>query len=212
MRVIRRPVAAMTAVLLAVGAVAGCGGGSGQGGSSSTTVSPLGPDSSSRSSSAEPSSSTGSGSSSSSTSGGKDGEPELPAAAKEHNQAGAVAFAKFYWNETGRALHSGDTSGLEELSTDCVPCNKYREIVDKDAESGRHADINPTVLGAHKVTDRTDSKSDQAVTLAVEEKPYKLVDDAGAAYGEAEAVNYDVIVYLDQTRSGWTVVDLYMLS
>lgn len=123
-----------------------------------------------------------------------------------------MAFAKYYWNETGRALHSGDTAVLEKLATDCVPCDEYVRSVESDEKKGLHANINPTVVGKHKVTDRTDGKSDQVVTLAVSEKAYQVVDDQGEAQAAADAVNYDILIYLDESPSGWTVVDLYMLT
>lgn len=211
-RVIRRRVAAMVAALLSVGAVSACGDDDGQGEPSSTTVSPLGPDSSSSSSSTEPTSSSGSGSPSSSTDAVSEDDPQLPAAAKEHDQAGAVAFAKFYWEESGRALHTGETQSLAALSTNCVPCDEYVRLVEEDAEKGLRANIDPTVIGETKVTNETDGKSDQAVTLSVRDQAYELVDSEGKSHGHAKAVDYDIIVYLDWRGSGWTVIDDFMLS
>lgn len=123
-----------------------------------------------------------------------------------------MAFAEYYWDVSGRALQSGMTEELKALSTDCVPCDEYVRLIDADAKKGRHADINPSQVTSAKITDQTDGKSDKAVTLAVEDKAYKVVDSQGQTHGRAKAVDYDVIIYLDWKDSGWTVVDDFVLT
>lgn len=202
----RRPAAVLAATVLAMGALTACGGEPDAEPSTATSTAspiPVDPSSSSSSSSSETSSS-------SSTKG--DGAVDLPEAATKHTQEGAVAFAKYYWNETGRALYSGETKGLESMATDCVPCEAYVNSVEADAKKGLHADVNPTVVGEHKVTKETDGKSDQAVRLSVQETAYRVVNDQGEAQAEANPVNYDILIYLDESSSGWTVVDLYMFT
>ncbi|WP_338751808.1 DUF6318 family protein [Janibacter alittae] len=198
---------ALAATVLAMGALSACGGESDAEPSTATsTASPLPVDPSSSSSS-----SSGEASSTSSTKGGED-SVDLPQAATKHTQEGAVAFAKFYWDETGRALQSGETAALESMATDCVPCAAYVESVEEDAKKGLHADVNPTVIGDHKIAKETDGKSAQAVRLSVRENAYQVVDGQGQAQAQADPVSYDVLIYLDESQSGWTVVDLYMFT
>lgn len=209
----------MVAALLSVGAVSACGDDDGQGEPSSTTVSPLGPDSSSSSSSisssssTEPTSSSGSGSPSSSTGGVSEDDPQLPAAAKEHDQAGAVAFAKFYWEETSRAAHVGDTAKLKRLySTECDVCQEYVHLVEKDLSKGLRTDIDATTVKGTAVTADADGKSDQAVTLRATDAAYELVDETGESEEKSERLDYKVIIYVDWTSGGWTVVDSFMIT
>lgn len=137
----------------------------------------------------------------------------MPAAAKEHTQEGAVAFAKYYWNEGGEALKSGDTSLLHDLSSkDCDVCHAYIDSIDADTAKGLHANINPSQIGASKVTDETEGKSDQVVTLEVTDRTYRQVNKEGEAVAQADAVDYDILIYVDWVDARWSVVDTFMFT
>lgn len=124
-----------------------------------------------------------------------------------------MAFAKYYWNEGGEALESGDTSLLMTLaSEDCSVCTAYVDSIDADAKKGLHANKNPTQIGSAKVTDETERMSDQVVTLEVTETKYLVVDENGEAVGQTTPVDYDIQIYVNWEDSRWTVVDSYMIT
>lgn len=206
MRVVRRrPAAVLAATVLGLGVLSGCGGeASDEPSTSTSTASPIPVDPSSSSSS----SSSSGGSSSSSTKGG-DGSVDLPEAATKHTQEGAVAFAKYYWGESGKALQSGDPAVMRELSNDCPPCDRFAELVEEDQRKGLRADADPITIGSSRVTDQTNEKSDEAVVLDVEQAEYMMVDSDGQAHARARAAEYDLTVYLDWDESGWRVVDMF---
>lgn len=209
MRLVRRPAALMAATCLAISGLSACAGEGDGEETSSTTVGPLPGDSTTSSSS----SATSSTSSSSSGTKGGDTAPELPAAAKKHTKEGAVAFAKFYWDEGGEALKSGNTKMLSALSDgQCEVCQTYIDGIDKDAKKGLHADINPTQIGNSKVTDQTEERSDFVVTLEANDKQYNLVDPQGKSTGQADPVVYDIQIYVDWKGSRWAVVDTFMFT
>ncbi|WEV78779.1 hypothetical protein O9K63_03005 [Janibacter cremeus] len=125
-----------------------------------------------------------------------------------------MAFAKYYWREGGRALDTGKTSRLRAMSgEECTVCFKIIDSVEADMEKGRTSDINPTeVANDVKVTSETDGKSESAVTLSVTDASYRMVDSSGKSHGRADAVSYDVIVYLDWEGSSWQVVDSFIIT
>lgn len=208
MRLVRRPAALMAATCLAISGLSACAGqGEGEE-TSSTTVSPLPGDSTTSSSS----SATSSTSSSSSSTKGGDAAPELPAAAKKHTKEGAVAFAKFYWEETGRAQESGDTNGLSELiSPDCTVCHSLIDDIDKDHDKGIHADRSPTKVTLALIATTTDGKSDEAATLNVTDQAHNFVDGAEAV-GHVKETKYKSIVYVDWDEGSWVVVDTFIIT
>lgn len=209
MRLVRRPAALMAATCLAISGLSACAGQGDGEETSSTTVSPLPGDSTTSSSS----SSTSSTSSSSTSTKGGDAAPELPAAAKKHTKDGAVAFAKFYWDEGGEALKSGDTKTISALSAnECKVCQTYIDGIEKDAKKGLHADINPTQIGTSKVTEQTENRADYVVTLEANDKRYHLVDSQGKSTGQADPVAYDIQIYVDWEGSRWKVVDTFMFT
>ncbi|UTT67258.1 DUF6318 family protein [Janibacter sp. CX7] len=216
MKAVRRPAALLAAMTLAVGALSACGGDDPDGdGSSTTTATPLDPSSSSSSSSGSESSSSSSssGSGSSTSTSAKGDAPELPAAAKEHTDEGATAFAKFYWSEGGEALKSGDTTTIRALASDeCDVCATYAKAIERDARKGLHANVNPSRIGTASITDETENKSDRVVTLAVKDSEYELVDESGESTGVADPVSYDIQIYVDWEGSGWVVVDTFMIT
>lgn len=200
---------------LAVGALSACGGDDPDGdGSSTTTATPLDPSSSSSSSSGSGSStSSSSGSGSSTSTSAKGDAPEIPAAAKEHTDEGATEFAEFYWLESGRAAHEGDTSFLKTLYTSaCKPCAEYSRLVDADIAKGLRTDVQPTKVRKVDLSDTTDGKSDKAVTVTAHDVAYSLVDAKGKSEGKSKPLDYRVIIYLDWTAGAWTVVDSFMIS
>lgn len=207
MRLVRRPAALMAATCLAISGLSACGGDADGEGSSSTTVSPLPGDSTTSSSS----SSTSSTSSSSTSTKGGDAAPALPAAAKKHTKDGAVAFAEWYWGQSGVALETGSTEAMKSASTGCVPCDKFVSLVNQDTNKGLRAAKNPITITTSAAAETADGKSDEAVKLTVKQAKYDLVDSKGTAQSSARAADYNLIVYVDWEDGKWTVIDMYQI-
>lgn len=208
MRLVRRPAALVAATCLAISGLSACGDEADGEGSSSTTVSPLPGDSTTSSSS----SSTSPASSSSTSTKGGDAAPELPAAAKKHTQEGAVAFAKYYWEESGRAQETGDTKGLTGLmSPDCTVCQSLVDDIDQDLAKGIHADRNPTRVTSASIAPTTDGKSDEAASLEITDQAHNFVDGSKPV-GHVKEVSYKGIVYVDWEEGSWVVVDTFVIT
>lgn len=200
---------------LSVGALSACGGDDPDGdGSSTTTATPLDPSSSSSSSSGSESSSSSSssGSGSSTSASAKGDAPELPAAAKEHTDDGAVAYAQNYWEALGRSQASTDTKELRGLvSDDCVPCQTLIENFDAMHAENTVASINPVSVTEAKLSSTADGKSDEAVRLQIDNAEHKRLKD-GKSIGVVKASQYRAIVYLSWEGSRWTVVDSVVIT
>lgn len=124
-----------------------------------------------------------------------------------------MAFAKYYWEQGGEALKSGDTSLLKTLaSEDCNVCTAYVDSIDEDAKKGLHANKNPSQIKSAKVTAETEGMSDEVVTLEVTDKKYLVVDETGEPVGQTDPVDYDIQIYVNWEDSRWTVVDSYMIT
>lgn len=209
MRVVRRgPAAVLAATVLALSA---CGGG-GEGGSSSSSSTaspqPVEPSSSSSSSSSR------SASSSASSSGGPSASdaPDLPEAATKHTQDGAVAFAKYYWESTGRALEEGNTARLEPLvSKECTVCQSLIDEIEKNEAKGIHADRNPTAVSAAEIASTTNGKSDEAARLEIADGEHNFVKN-DEVVGHVNAAEFTGIVYMDWKDGAWVVVDAYIIT
>lgn len=124
-----------------------------------------------------------------------------------------MAFAKYYWSESSRAAHVADTSTIERLyEPECDVCQEFVDLVNKDKKKGLRTSIDATTIHEAKVTDDTNERSDQAVTLIATDAEYELIDNSGEPVARVEQLDYRLIVYVDWQDSSWTVVDSYMFT
>lgn len=124
-----------------------------------------------------------------------------------------MAFAKYYWSESSRAAHVGDTSTLKKLyEEECDPCKEYVDLVNKDINKGFRTDSIPTTVKKTKVTDDANGRADQAVTLTATDAAHEYIDESGDAVGKVERLDYRVIIYVDWQGGEWTVVDSFMIT
>lgn len=136
---------AATATLLAVLAAAGCSGGSSGGGSSSTASHRTNPGTSSgepappqTSTSSSATATSPSSSATPSSSGTAAGAPGVPDAARQHTEAGAVAFARHYWDTVNKTAVEPKVDVLEKLATDsCKTCRNFAETVRSNVQDGQ---------------------------------------------------------------------------
>lgn len=195
-----RGAALVAATALVMGGVAGCGD-EGEPAESSSTVSP---------SAVEPSSSSeGSGSSTSSSgSSGPEGDGdvvELPAAAEERTKEGAIAFNKFYFAETGRALTTGKTDHLRKYSDNCLACDDFLKTVDQATADGTRMNRNPTSVA--EVSAKRRSDSGYRVELEIRESAYYEVLKDGSKGRTADAASLTLVTDTQWTGQGWVMRD-----
>lgn len=100
---------------------------------------------------------------------------------------------------------------MSAASTDCVPCDKFVELVQTDARAGLRAESNPIAISDPSPTNQTDGKSQKAVQMAVKQTSYDLVNGSGETKKTARAADYDLIVYVDWADGAWTVVDMFQI-
>lgn len=179
-------------------ALAGCGGDDEPAETSSSTVSPRVPSSNGSSSAA-----SSSGSSDSASSPG-DVSAEPPAEAQENTQAGAEAFAEWWWQQTGAAEVSGDASHLRDYASgDCDVCRSLADNLESDAEQYGLASENPYTVESNE------AREDGEVFLVksrVSYPEYHRYDESGEASGEIPAGAFEVVITLSpQRESGWMV-------
>ena len=200
-----RGAAALTAGVLMVGGLAACGD-EGEPEESSSTASPSEVE---RTSSSEPSSSSGSGSSSSSSGSsetqGEGKVAELPKAAKKRTKEGAIAFNKFYQEQLGEALTSGNTATLKEYTHECVTCDDFIKATEKDKAKGVTMDRAP--YSAHKLQATTRDDGGMRVSLLVKSTGYREVLKDGSAGRSADPTSFTLVTDTQWHDGHWVIHD-----
>lgn len=229
----RRGARAAALVAVAGMALAGCGGDQdGESTSSSSFVSPRTPSSTAGSSttgssSAQtsttaggPSTSTGSSSTASgSPSGAAGGSPstsgsgttaDLPPEARQNTKAGAIAFTKFWFEEGGRALVTGETASLVSITgPDCAACQDFIQTIDDGVEKGIHTNKNPVVVSnmtAHKRPD-----SGYRVELLLRTTPHSFTDASGKVVEKYDGASSHVTTHTEWAGGRW-IMNRWVIS
>ena len=177
-------------------ALAGCGGDDEPEETSSSTVSPRVPSSSGSSSAASSSSSSGSASSS-----GVSAEP--PAEAQENTQAGAEAFAEWYWEQAGEATTTGSSEVVRSASSStCAVCDELADDIDENAQESGTTRENPyqVTLGSSQ-----SEGGNWLVGVDVSYDEYVYLDESGEQTGTVEAAEYSPAVEVSWTGESWVV-------
>lgn len=198
---------AVVAAATVVAGAAGCTGDADGQETSSTTVSPKVPSSSTSStSSTSGGSETSGGSSASSPTSSGDASTELPPEAKEKTKAGAIAFTKLWFEESGKASDSGDTTTLRDLSSpDCPPCEAFIKRTDRDAANGVTADGNPLTTQGFTARERPDGGYRVQFTLRI--KDHDKVDKQGTTAKSVRGSSTTVVTETAWTGQRWELAD-----
>ena len=197
-----RGAALLAAAALTVSGLAACGD-EGEPTESSSTASPsaVGDDSSSESSSG----STSSSSSESKDTKGDGKVVELPAAAKKHTKAGAIAFNEFYWEQVGKAYLTGNPYVLETYTKGCAVCDNIAGDIRKDKADGIHMSKNPYSVHDSSATPRSDSGF--RVQLTVDISKYHQILKDGSKGSVIKAGSMTVVSDTRWTQGGWEIRD-----
>ncbi|XVX20411.1 DUF6318 family protein [Actinomycetota bacterium] len=189
-------------------ALAGCNGsGDEASGSSSSSVKPTaGTLTSSASATSGASGSTAStGAASTSTVGGSSGTPAaLPAAAKEHSDKGAEAFARFYASQVSKSLVTNDAQTVSHYATStCKGCSAIATAVEGQAKTGQHVADDRLSVKLSQVLD-PDGSGQTRVDLLVTERATRMVNPDGSSE-EMPKANGNIRVAATWTNDGWRV-------
>lgn len=109
----------------------------------------------------------------------------VPEAARAHTQAGAEAFARFYWESVSSATASGVTSSIESMALEsCIACGAVPRAVAKRNAAGTHAD-SPS-MDIRLVSARSGDGDTYVVDVAGREAPVHIVDRHGSVVTTTE--------------------------
>ncbi|NNM45430.1 DUF6318 family protein [Knoellia koreensis] len=101
----------------------------------------------------------------------------LPPEATQKTEAGAQAFAKFYWEQVGDSLASGDVRLLESLASPaCEECTAVPRAIKKRATRGEHTDRSPIQVALVAV--REGGADRVVVNVAGKELAVRYVNEA----------------------------------
>jgi len=174
--------ARLSALIVVIGATAGCGG-------APPTPPPF-----------TPSTSVSSPTSTAPT------EPVLPAAAKQPTASGAKAFAEFYWEMGNYAQATGDTDGLRALgASTCVACNAGVDAIDKLYAKGaviRGGSYTPTVLES---VDTSSQVTAYTVTLKLRISPQTIDYPGKRKHESPESISRRVRMVVNYLQRAWIV-------
>lgn len=218
---LRRAVTGLIAALLLAGALAGCGGGSSPGSSRTVTVSP-GPSSPVASSPAPDGSGSPSAPRSPSSAaprtgplttgpGVKPGEkpPVESRYAKQHNTAGALAFAWYYYRALDWSLATTNAYLLTKISApSCATCKEHIRSIDALADRGGHVEgarIQPksvVISDRHEVV-----KSDYVVKVVSSQQRGAIVSASGTRSATIPASAGSSYVLVSWARGTWWVIE-----
>ncbi|MFC7485461.1 DUF6318 family protein [Knoellia sp. CPCC 206453] len=132
----------------------------------------------------------------------------VPAAARDHTEAGAIEFAKFYILEADRAYVSVDTSTLADLAgPSCEGCQSAIEGVDEFKVAGeRQLRPSMTVLSTNALPNSTADVAQVQVQVRASE--VDIENKAGKVVGSTEKGDTVYRLAVRWTDGHWTAADM----
>lgn len=197
---LRRSVCAV-AVMAAVVAVAGCGGGSGGPASPSSSTSMT------STATPSPTSSSPTPSTSSTSTGTAAGAPGVPEAARQHTEAGAIAFSRHYADLINKTGSQPEIGVLEPLALDsCKTCRNYAGNVKYLKKNGlRNSAAAATIRSSYRVI----GMPGMVVEVVVNQNKIDVIDAKGVAFRHYPFVaNAGLVFDLQWTARGWRVITI----
>lgn len=130
----------------------------------------------------------------------------VPQAAREHTDAGAIAFAKFFTREVDRAYVTGDNRFIKSHSTkDCNGCTPQYEGVERVVKKGLRQEA--LSMSIQKAEIKGQIREDLGIWVTVKVRQVQFVDLKSGAATETKTEPGIVIwqVGLRRTSQGWAV-------
>ena len=134
----------------------------------------------------------------------------LPDLAKRHDDVGAKAFVKYWFDVLSFVLESGDVGDLKAVSMEgCKTCSRLEDgIAAAFADGGSLRGRGWTVLGIRAADDRTDGAH---VYVFVRQKKQVQVDGSGATTRTTPAKQFGAELLLYWRGSGWKMREMVLL-
>ncbi|MDR6864447.1 DUF6318 family protein [Phycicoccus sp. 3266] len=129
----------------------------------------------------------------------------LPPEATKHTEAGAMAFARFYWEQASQSLVTNDASVVRAMGADeCSECTAVEGISSKQEADGVHSDKASYDI---KIVRRVEGSKDQyVISVAGREIPVKKLDKSGKVLRTTQAGTFSWATTVEW-RVGWQVTN-----
>jgi hypothetical protein len=129
----------------------------------------------------------------------------LPPEATKHTEAGAMAFARYYWEQASQSLVTNDASVLKAMGSDeCSECTAVEEISSKQEADGVHSNKASYDI---KIVRRVEGSKDRfVVSVAGREVPVQKLDRTGKVLRSTQAGTFSWATTVEW-RSGWQVTN-----
>lgn len=132
----------------------------------------------------------------------------VPAAARAHTEAGAIAFASFFMSEADRAFVVSDSSAIEALSgPSCEGCqDTIKGVAEQKAAGQRQVKPSLTVLATNPLPGGTADALD--VQVQVRSDAVDIVDRTGKKVNSTEKGQGVYRVAAVWANDRWTAADM----
>jgi hypothetical protein len=137
--------------------------------------------------------------------------PAMPAAAKQHTQEGALAFAGYFIRALDWSIATIDTTSLDAVSApECKACHSYiTELNRLQVEGGRIRGGRITLRSASADPGRRDRPSEyQIVVSYVQDPDYVIRPSSLPAPDGTASKTYRSFVLVRWIATGWQTVEL----
>jgi hypothetical protein len=130
-------------------------------------------------------------------------QPTLPNAARKQTRSGAEAFVRFWFETVSQAMTSGDTQGIDYLSSQrCVSCSALSARIDDLYRKGGHVETGGWVVEA-SVKAPNYQASRPRFLLRVRQDRRILFGRDGEVVDRTGATKVPMRVTLTRQSSGW---------
>lgn len=135
----------------------------------------------------------------------------VPPEAQAHTEAGAEAFAKFFYEVVSESQYRADSTELRALSSpDCEGCQVLIQMADELSDKGHRMDSRSLKVKGAGV--RPDSTRDvKYVNVLAEDLPSKVLDRSGNVVSRSTGAKLTFLTTLIWNSSAWQVQDSELL-
>lgn len=132
---------------------------------------------------------------------------DVPAVARQHSRAGAIAMARYFVSASDAAFRTNDSTAIAAISsTDCVGCQGIVTNVNTNKSKGYHqSGESMTVAGVLPRPVPTDTVNQQIVDLLIDSKGTNTVDQSGKVVDSTKAHKWTLRVLLSWKGGAWSV-------
>ncbi|MFV0463147.1 MAG: DUF6318 family protein [Nostocoides sp.] len=132
---------------------------------------------------------------------------QVPAAARQHTNAGAEAFVRYYLDELSRAWMTPQTGLLPPLSlSTCKSCRANEEAAAEFVADREHVDR--AVFAAKSVRYREQGDGQTAVVAAGTQTGLQTLDTSGRVVTSRTAKPLTLVFHLEWAGEGWKVEEV----